>query len=600
MTVNIATSMLLGTNTVITRVTTNNIPHISVNTLSLHQNKLAGIVDALKTLKGDLVIYVRSKSIIADFKSNLKSWMVNGFRKSMSQTVMNMWRTIGHYSIIAGRKVSLRYGSNKVEQKLASNQAYSINNKETTMGTKIAETIIVNKHLHAFDIYIGRSKTNAMHFGNPFSHKDIPGTIKCESSADAVAYFKDWILGEADHDIEPARRQWILDNVHTLLGKRCACWCKKEPGDKTPCHGDVLKALAEGSLTVKTDTLATMPARKVIDSFKGEYAWLSNMYPCSIIHEGFTFSCVESAYQCAKTNTFQQKVVFPDLNGYEAKKEGKTVTLRSDWMAVRVDIMGRLVQQKFQNKELARLLLETGDAYIEEGNNWGDTFWGVCNGKGENVLGKILMEVRDGLTKGNDMKKQFVMACDGSGMTANVDPQCPGGWAMVCQGEGLKMSAWGGEVNTTNNVMELKSVIYGICGFLKGLTEIGVEAGEAELTIVLDSEYVYHGFAGECRYAKWEKANWKNSQKKPVLNLKVWQGLAKSVKQAEDAGVTINWVRQDGHQGDGSLYTSLNNKSDKMAGMVKGQVVDHGYMAQKPAMRVNGGNAVLMFPPKED
>lgn len=37
----------------------------------------------------------------------------------------------------------------------------------------------------------------------------------------------------------------------------------------------------------------------------------------------------------------------------------------------------------------------TGDAELIEGNNWGDTFWGVCNGRGENMLGKLLMEIRD-------------------------------------------------------------------------------------------------------------------------------------------------------------------------------------------------------------
>lgn len=34
-----------------------------------------------------------------------------------------------------------------------------------------------------------------------------------------------------------------------------------------------------------------------------------------------------------------------------------------------------------------------------EGNTWGDKFWGVCDGEGENHLGKLLMEVRAELTK---------------------------------------------------------------------------------------------------------------------------------------------------------------------------------------------------------
>ena len=39
-------------------------------------------------------------------------------------------------------------------------------------------------------------------------------------------------------------------------------------------------------------------------------------------------------------------------------------------------------------------LLATGKATLVEGNSWGDTFWGVCRGKGKNMLGKILMRVR--------------------------------------------------------------------------------------------------------------------------------------------------------------------------------------------------------------
>ena len=57
--------------------------------------------------------------------------------------------------------------------------------------------------------------------------------------------------------------------------------------------------------------------------------------------------------------------------------------------------MLNLVRAKFkQNPGLAEKLLNTGERELVEGNQWGDTFWGVCSGKGENVLGKILMQVR--------------------------------------------------------------------------------------------------------------------------------------------------------------------------------------------------------------
>jgi len=60
-----------------------------------------------------------------------------------------------------------------------------------------------------------------------------------------------------------------------------------------------------------------------------------------------------------------------------------------------VQVMYDLVLQKFQYANLRKLLLDTGGQYIQEGNTWGDRFWGVCNGIGENHLGYILMKVRD-------------------------------------------------------------------------------------------------------------------------------------------------------------------------------------------------------------
>lgn len=71
------------------------------------------------------------------------------------------------------------------------------------------------------------------------------------------------------------------------------------------------------------------------------------------------------------------------------------------WNEIRVTVMTNLVTQKFQkNKYLAQLLWLTGDKTLVEGNNWGDTFWGVDlhSGVGGNHLGKILMNIRGTLS----------------------------------------------------------------------------------------------------------------------------------------------------------------------------------------------------------
>lgn len=53
-----------------------------------------------------------------------------------------------------------------------------------------------------------------------------------------------------------------------------------------------------------------------------------------------------------------------------------------------------LVEDKFRHYGMRVALVGTGDAMLVEGNTWGDKFWGVCRGEGENQLGKLLMERR--------------------------------------------------------------------------------------------------------------------------------------------------------------------------------------------------------------
>jgi predicted NAD-dependent protein-ADP-ribosyltransferase YbiA (DUF1768 family) len=56
--------------------------------------------------------------------------------------------------------------------------------------------------------------------------------------------------------------------------------------------------------------------------------------------------------------------------------------------------MEQLLRQKFAGPR-AFLLAATSPAELIEGNTWHDTFWGVCDGIGENNLGRLLMKIRD-------------------------------------------------------------------------------------------------------------------------------------------------------------------------------------------------------------
>ncbi len=134
----------------------------------------------------------------------------------------------------------------------------------------------------------------------------------------------------------------------------------------------------------------------MIDSFTGEYRFLSNFHLCRVRYRNVTYRSAEHAYQCSKTlNTMERCGIRNATTPAGAKKLGRRATLRKDWDATKVKVMRAIVKNKFeQNARPKRLLLATENEQLVEGNQWHDTFWGVCNGEGENHLGRILMAVR--------------------------------------------------------------------------------------------------------------------------------------------------------------------------------------------------------------
>lgn len=129
--------------------------------------------------------------------------------------------------------------------------------------------------------------------------------------------------------------------------------------------------------------------------FSGEYAFLSNFYPAQIRYGGIFFPTAEHAFQSMKTLSMKERLEIAKLpTPGQAKRAGKKVTLRKDWEKIKLRIMKEILLVKFSNIELAEQLIATGDQILIEGNTWGDRYWGVCNGQGQNNLGKLLMRVR--------------------------------------------------------------------------------------------------------------------------------------------------------------------------------------------------------------
>lgn len=140
-----------------------------------------------------------------------------------------------------------------------------------------------------------------------------------------------------------------------------------------------------------------MNTNKPILGFSGEYHWLSNFAPCSVRYDYVLYPTVENAYVAAKTlNLDHRRIVEFCLPG-QAKKYGRIFELREDWESIKVKTMRQLLVQKFSQSPYRELLICTNGQYIEETNWWHDTFWGVCEGKGKNMLGILLMDIRDDL-----------------------------------------------------------------------------------------------------------------------------------------------------------------------------------------------------------
>ena len=138
-----------------------------------------------------------------------------------------------------------------------------------------------------------------------------------------------------------------------------------------------------------------------IFGFFDEYRFLSNFQDAPLLlqgqyADGIRYPTSEHAYMAQKTRDLVERQRIAALpRPSMAKDEGQLIVLRADWETYKQHAMLAAIRAKFrQNPELAQRLLATHLLYLEETNNWGDQYWGVVDGVGLNMLGKILMQVR--------------------------------------------------------------------------------------------------------------------------------------------------------------------------------------------------------------
>jgi ribA/ribD-fused uncharacterized protein len=146
-----------------------------------------------------------------------------------------------------------------------------------------------------------------------------------------------------------------------------------------------------------------------VKGFFGDFRFLNNFWPAHITLDDEPYTTVENAYQAAKyeqgdrsylqTCTPKEAIIF----AREHPLSPLSLTL---WNTKKVTVMRNLLEQKFNkeiNPDLYSQLKETHTKYLEETNYWNDIFWGVHKtnrddtGTGLNMLGKLLMEIRDSM-----------------------------------------------------------------------------------------------------------------------------------------------------------------------------------------------------------
>ena len=108
----------------------------------------------------------------------------------------------------------------------------------------------------------------------------------------------------------------------------------------------------------------------------------------------------------------------------------------------------------------------------------------------------------------------------------------PGGWGALLRSGGNEREVWGGEVDITNNRMELTAAIEA----LRALRH------SCEVKLTTDSVYVRDGITKWL--ANWERNGWRTAAKKPVKNKELWQALS-----AEVARHDVKWFWVKGHSG---------------------------------------------------
>lgn len=226
--------------------------------------------------------------------------------------------------------------------------------------------------------------------------KDATHWEYIKDNADVVTMITDDLY---THECMQKRNEYMVNKSDLVI----AVWTGKKSGGTYNCIQyavskdiPVYNILQNGLITVE-DVLIIEP----IMLFRGKYAYLSNFYSSPIKLELYPelsndWLTVEHYFQAAKMQNIEDAKHIQSLQSpSEAKKQVYKLTMKSDWEQIKETYMKNALIAKFtQHIELRQKLIETFPALLVEGNNHKDMYWGFSNGRGQNRLGYLLMEIR--------------------------------------------------------------------------------------------------------------------------------------------------------------------------------------------------------------
>lgn len=152
------------------------------------------------------------------------------------------------------------------------------------------------------------------------------------------------------------------------------------------------------------------------------------------------------------------------------------------------------------------------------------------------------------------MAENIIIYCDGA-CSGNQYDENVGGWgAVIKRGDGVKR-IYGGEVNTTNNRMELTACIKS----LEDVREDGIA-----VALYSDSAYLVNCM-NQKWYVNWQRNGWRNSKKQPVENQDLWERILTLI-----TAVKVRFHKVKGHAG-----VELNELADGLANRGMDELADN-------------------------